>query len=120
ERESVLRMERAPDAVTFLELHAAHLRRVNERSAGIARALEQAASDDPVVASLWEWMNHNRAYAVGWAATTLLAKPGRRKGLRRRDVEATFWVALDWGTYRTLTGEAGLTADEFERWLRGY
>jgi hypothetical protein len=35
-------------------------------------------------------------------------------------VEATFWVALDWGTYRTLTAHAGLSAAGYEEWLRGY
>jgi AcrR family transcriptional regulator len=120
ERDVVRRMERAPDAPALLELHATHLRRINERSAWIARAVEQAAPHDPAVGELWRRMKHNRAYAVSWAATTLLAKPGRRKGLRRRDVEATFWVALDWGTYRTLTEEAGLTPAECEAWLRRF
>ena len=65
-------------------------------------------------------MNRNRTYAVGWAASTLLAKPGRRPRLRRRLVEATFWVALDWGTYRTLTAHARLSAAGYEEWLRDY
>ena len=120
EREGVQRMERARDARAMLELHAAHLRRVNERSAQIAWAVEQAAPDDAVVDALWRQMNQNRAFAVRWAATTLLKKPGRRRGLRQRDVEATFWVALDWGTYRTLTRHGALTPDEFEAWLRRY
>lgn len=120
EREGVARMERAADAVTMLELHASHLRRINERSAGIAWVVEQAATGDAVVGALWQQMNRNRAYAVRWATTTLLAKPGRKPGLRRRDVEASFWVALDWGTYRTLTGQARLTPSQFEAWLRRY
>jgi hypothetical protein len=36
---------------------------------------------------------------------------------RRRNIEASFWVAFDWGTSRTLTQHAGLDAEEFERWL---
>ncbi len=120
EREGVTRIERAPDAATMLELHASHLRRINERSAAIAWAVEEAARDDPVVEALWRQMNDNRAFAVRWATATLLAKPGRRKGLRRRDIESTFWVALDWGTYRTLTLHAHLTPDQFEAWLRRY
>ena len=92
----------------MLELHAAHLRAVNERSAGLAWTVEQAVPSDVAVARLWDQMNRNRTYAVGWAASTLLAKPGRLPRVRRRLVEATFWVALDWGTYRTLTAHAGL------------
>jgi AcrR family transcriptional regulator len=120
QREVVARIERASSAAAMLDLHAAHLRRINERSAGIAWVVEQAATDDPVVESLWDGMNRNRAFAVDWATALLLAKPGRRGGLRRRDVETAFWVALDWGTYRTLTRQARLTTAEYEAWLRRY
>ncbi|HEY6961780.1 MAG TPA: TetR family transcriptional regulator [Gaiellaceae bacterium] len=120
QREAVRRMEDAPDAAAMLRLHAAHLRSVNGRSAGIARTVEQAAEADEAVARLWRRMNENRRFAVSWAAKTLLAKPGRRRGLRRADVDTAFWVALDWGTYRTLTEHAGLTPAGFERWLVAY
>jgi AcrR family transcriptional regulator len=120
QRQAVARMEAAPNARTMLGLHAAHLRTVNERSAGLAWTVEQAVPSDAAVARLWDQMNRNRTYAVGWAASTLLVKPGRRPRLRRRLVEATFWVALDWGTYRTLTAHAGLSAADYEEWLRTY
>lgn len=119
-REPVRRIEAAPDARTMLRLHAAHLRSVNARSAGIAWTVEQAAAADPAVGRLWRRMNDNRRFAVGWATSTLLAKPGRRRGLRRRDVEASFWVALDWATYRTLAQQAGLTPARYEAWLNAY
>lgn len=120
ERDAVRRMERVPTAKEFLRLHAAHLRAVNERSARIALAVEHAAAGDPAVAALWRRMNENRAFGVRWAASTLLGKDGRKRGLRRRDVEASFWVALDWGTYRTLTQHAGLDPAGFEQWLRAW
>ncbi len=120
QRETVARIERAASAVEMLDLHAAHLRSVNGRSARIAWVVEQAAADDPLVEALWAEMNRNRAFAVRWATDLLLAKPGRRKGLRRRDVEAAFWVALDWGTYRTLSDHARVTPAGYEAWLRRY
>ncbi len=120
ERQAVAHMEAAPDARTMLRLHAAHLRAVNQRSAGLAWTVEQAVPSDATVARLWDQMNKNRTYAVDWAASTLLVKPGRRPRLRRRLVEATFWVALDWGTYRTLTAHGGLSAAGYEEWLRSY
>lgn len=120
QRESVRRMEEARDAPSMLRLHAAHLRAINARSARIARAVEHAATSDPVVADLWERMNENRAFGVRWATETLLAKPGRKRGLTRRNVESVFWVALDWGTYRTLTEQAGVDSDGYEAWLRRY
>lgn len=120
QRETVARIERAATAARMLDLHAAHLRRINERSAQIAWVVEQAAAGNAAVEELWAEMNRNRSYAVHWATALLLDKPGRRPGLRRRDTECAFWVALDWGTYRTLTQHASLTAGEYERWLRSY
>lgn len=119
-RDAVGEMERVPGAVEFLRLHAAHLRTINSRSARLAWTVEHAAGADPAVAKLWAGMNDNRAYGVAWAASTLLRKAGRRRGLRRPDVKACFWVALDWGTYRTLTEQAGLDDDGYERWLLDY
>ena len=120
QREAVARMEAAPDAAAMLALHAAHVRAVNERSARIAAAVEHAAAADPAVAALWQQMNRNRAFGVRWATDTLRAKRGRRPHLARHEVEATFWVALDWSTYRTLTEHAGLDPTGFERWLGRY
>lgn len=119
-RESVARIEAAPDAATMLRLHAAHLRAINSRSARIAAAVEQAATADDSVAALWQQMNHNRRYAVRWAARTLLTKPGRKRGLARKQTETAFWVAIDWATYRTLTAHAGLDLDQYEAWLNTY
>ena len=120
EREAVRRMEEAPSAATMLALHAAHLRRIHERSARIARAVEQAAADQPAAAELWEAMNRNRAFGVGWAARTLMTKPGLRRGLTPEEIETAMWVALDWATYHTLTMHAGLDGDGYETWLRRY
>jgi hypothetical protein len=120
QRESVRQMEAAPAAATMLRLHARHLRTINERSAKIAWTIEHAAATDPAVKKLWQRMNDNRAFVVHWATTTLLTKPGRKRWLIRKDVEATFWVALDWATYRILTEQARLDATGYERWLRRY
>ena len=120
QREAIAQVEQAADAATMLALHAAHVRRIHERSAAIARAVEQGAAADPIAADRWKQMNHNRAVAIQRATETLLALPGRKRGLRRQDVEATFWVALDWGTYHTLTEHANLTPSQYEAWLRRY
>jgi AcrR family transcriptional regulator len=119
-RESVQAMDAAPDATAMLRLHARHVRLVNARSARLAAVVEHAAPADPAVAGLWRRMNQNRRYAVEWATEAFLGKRGRRRGLRRPQVAAAFWVALDWGTYRTLTDLAGLDDDGYEDWLRRY
>jgi AcrR family transcriptional regulator len=120
QRERVQRMEAAPDAASMLRLHALHLRTINERSARIAWTVEHAAASDPAVAKLWQRMNNNRAFGVQWATETLLQKAGRKRNLTRKRIEAAFWIALDWGTYRTLTQQAGLDANQYETWLRRY
>jgi AcrR family transcriptional regulator len=120
QREAIAQIEQAPDAETMLTLHAAHLRTVHERSARIAFAVEQAAAADPIAAERWRQMNRNRAAAVDRATETLLKLPGRKRGLRREEVQASFWVAFDWATYRTLTEQARLTPEHYEAWLTRY
>jgi hypothetical protein len=97
-------------------LHAAPLRRVNERSAAIAFVVEQAAPADAQVRALWQQMNHNRLVGVRWAVRTLLAKPGMDH-LASEKLEPVFLVAFDWGTFCVLTDVLGLTADEYEAWI---
>jgi hypothetical protein len=65
-------------------------------------------------------MTDNRRSGVNWATDMLLAKPDADPTLERTDVTSTFWLALEWGTYRSMTDQYGLTPDEFEQWLRSY
>jgi AcrR family transcriptional regulator len=119
ERPAIEEMAAAPDAGSMLRLYARHLREVNERSGGIAWAVEHAARTDPIVGELWERMNRNRLGGVRWAVRTLLEKPDA-VGLDPVVAERVIWVALDWGTYRLLAGQAGMDGDEIEAWLAGY
>jgi AcrR family transcriptional regulator len=120
QREAALRIGAAGTASAMLDLHAAHVRGINERTAAIAWVVEEAASGDHDVGELWKRMTANRGSGVDWAADALLAKPDVDPRLERCDVENTFWLALDWGTYRTMTSARGLTAAQFEVWLRAY
>jgi AcrR family transcriptional regulator len=119
QREHILEMERVPTAETMLELHAAHLRRVNERSAAIAFVVEQAARSSASVSELWTRMNRNRLVGVRWASRTLSAKRGMDQ-LDAAQTETIFLVAFDWATYRVLTQSGDLSADEYEAWLKTY
>jgi hypothetical protein len=53
-------------------------------------------------------MTHNRRFGAHWAAETLLAKPGTPTHLTVEVAERVFLIAIDWGTYRTLTDELAL------------
>jgi AcrR family transcriptional regulator len=120
QREGGAKIEAAPTAAAMLDLHASHVRSIVERTARVAWSVEHAAAADPDVADLWETMTRNRRSGVDWATGLFLAKPDADPRLKRRYVENTFWLALDWGTYRTMTEERGLTAKQFEQWLRSY
>jgi AcrR family transcriptional regulator len=113
-------MEAVSGAAAFLDLHAAQVRRISERTARIAWVVEQAAGSESEIAELWERMAKNRRTGVRWAAKTLNAKHDADFSLSKRDVEDTFWIALDWGTYRTLNDHRGMSADAFQVWLRRY
>jgi AcrR family transcriptional regulator len=119
QRPHILEMESVPSAAEMLDLHAAHLRRINERSAAIAFVVEQAAPAEPDVPALWQRMNDNRRIGVRWAARTLLAKPGMGR-VPAEEIESVFVIAFDWATYRVLAEVAGLSADEYEAWLASY
>jgi AcrR family transcriptional regulator len=119
-RQSARAVESAPDADAMLDRHASHVVAINARSAGVAQVVESAAGSSQLVAGLWEQMTANRRLGARWAATTLLTKPGIRPGLTLDQAERDFVIAIDWGTYRTLTGELGLTPGQVRRWIRGY
>jgi TetR/AcrR family transcriptional regulator, regulator of autoinduction and epiphytic fitness len=118
-REAIAEMSATPTATEMLRLHARHLRNVHGRSARIAAVVEQAGSSDPKAATLWKRMSVNRRSGVDWAVETLLAKPGTGH-LDAEDAWLTFWVTVDWGTYRTLTDAPGLDPDGYESWVVRY
>ena len=93
---------------------------INARSAGLAWVVESAAGSSQLVTGLWEQMTANLRFGAHWAATTLLTKPGHRPGLTLEQAERDFVIAMDWGTYRTLTGELGLTPGQVRDWMRSY
>ena len=82
--------------------------------------VESAASSSPLVTGLWEQMTANRRFGAHWDVTTLLTRPGHRPGLTLEQAERDFVIAMDWATYRTLTGELGLTPDQMRDWMRSY
>jgi hypothetical protein len=65
-------------------------------------------------------MTANRLSGMRRATRTYLSKAGADPNIKRSEVENTFWLALEWGTFTSMTDQHGLTVDQFERWLRGY
>jgi AcrR family transcriptional regulator len=119
-RESVAAMSTAPDASAMLDLHAHHARSISQRAAPILWVAEQAAPAHPEVATLWAQSTDNRRTGAQWAATTLLAKPGVPPHISHRYAEDVFWIAINPGTYRSLTLGRGLSPADFETWISDY
>jgi len=119
-RESVAAMEATPDAAAMLGLHARHARAVNGRAAQLFWVVEQAAPAHQDIAALWAQMSGNRRAAAHWAAVTLLAKPGLPPRVTQVYAEEVFWLAIEPGTYRSLTLGRGLSPAGFESWIGNY
>ena len=118
-RESVAAMEAAPGAAAMLRLHARHARTVNGRAAQLFWVVEQAAAAHEDIAALWAEMSGNRRAGADWAAAVLLAKPGLPPHVTQAYAEV-FWLAIDPGTYRSLTLGRGLSPGGFETWIGNY
>jgi AcrR family transcriptional regulator len=119
-REPAAAMQAVPDAPAMLALHARQVTTINERSAQIFWVVEQAAPADPDIAGLWAQMTNNRRTGARRAATTLLGKPGLPPHVGRDYAEEVFWLAIDPGTYRSLTLGRGLSRAGFEAWIENY
>ena len=119
-RTSAAAMLAAPDAPAMLSAHAHHTRSISSRAAPIFWVVEQAASAHPDIAALWAQMSGNRRTGAQWAAATLLTKPGVPPHVGQRYAEEVFWIAIDPGTYRSLTLGRGLTQDDFEDWINNF
>jgi AcrR family transcriptional regulator len=119
-RESVAAMQAAPDAAAMLGLHARHARTVNGRAAQLFWVVEQAAAAHQDIAALWAQMSGNRRAGAHWAAVVLLAKPGLPPHVTQPYAEEVFWLAIDPGTYRSLTLGRGLSPAGFETWIGNY
>jgi AcrR family transcriptional regulator len=117
-REPVAAMQAAPDAPAMLDLHARQVTDIDERSAQVFWVVEQAAPADQDIAGLWAQMSDNRRSGARWAATTLLGKPGLLPHVGQDYAEEVFWLAIDPGTYRSLTLGRGLSPAGFETWIR--
>ena len=60
------------------------------------------------------------AGVANWAAVVLLAKPGLPPYVTQAYAEQVFWLAIDPGTYRSLTLGRGLSPAGFETWIGNY
>jgi AcrR family transcriptional regulator len=119
-REPAAAMNAAPDAPALLDLHAHHARSISGRAAAILWVVEQAAPTHEETAKLWAQNSDNRRTGARWAAATLLTKPGVPPHISHRYAEEVFWIAIDPGTYRSLTLGRGLSPAGFETWIRNF
>jgi AcrR family transcriptional regulator len=118
--EAAVAIERAPDAATMLELHAALVTEINARAAGVCWAVETAVLREERLAEIWSQLTRTQLFALHRWAEILLDKPGVRPGLTVREAQETMLTGTDWNTYRTLTTKAGMTPGEVQAWVTRY
>jgi AcrR family transcriptional regulator len=116
ERPPARAFEAATTAPEALERHAAYARPITQRTANIAKVVETA----PPLQDLWATMLANGRFGARWASERVIGKPGLRAGVTNELVETTIRLAMDWGTYRLLTTERGMSPENYEDWMREY
>lgn len=120
ERDTVAAMKGAADAASFLKLHAHLVRVVQERSAGVQAAVENASATEPAAHDLWQQMLRNRRIGTTAPAQKLLTFPGLRAGIPLRDAATVFWLTTDWSYWRALHHQLGFSADAVEAWTHNH
>jgi AcrR family transcriptional regulator len=113
-------LERAPDAATMLEIHAALGLEVNARAASICWAVDTAVASDERLAAIGARLTAVHLFGARWLAAVLLRKPGVRADLTLREAEETFLIAIDWNTYRALTAKGDMGPQEVQAWVTRY
>jgi TetR/AcrR family transcriptional regulator of autoinduction and epiphytic fitness len=116
ERPFVQRIAEEPDGRRKLEIFAAHLREVHERTVDVLVALRAAADADPEVAELWETLKQQRHFGQ-----TVFAAHLADAGLLRPDLDAAkaadvVATLMDHELYRSLVRDNGWSGDDWQRW----
>ncbi len=118
EREIVTEMRLASDARLFVELHAHLVRTVQERSARVQAAVENAAFENPTARELWHRLLTNRRAGTQAPARQLLTLPGHRCDLTLEHAATVFWLTTDWAYWRALHDQQGFSPDQIEAWTK--
>lgn len=90
---------------------------IDERVAGLYRALDVAAEQDADAALLQRTIERQRLTGARSVVNRLAELGALRVGMSQRDAADVAWLATDPVLYERLVGTRGWTASRFEAWL---
>jgi AcrR family transcriptional regulator len=116
DRPEIRAVQAETDGRRKLELFAAHLTRVLERTARLGRVLAVAADADPAVDALRRTALAGRRFGMGEFAGNLKEQRLLRRGVTVDKAADVLAEHMDAAHYLTFTEEFGWTPREYQRW----
>ena len=117
DRDYVRAIQVEPDPAKKLEIYASAIRQVQERLAPLIHVLQQAASHDAELDSLWDDIVERRARNMRLLAADLQATGGLRPELSLDEVADIIWATNAPEFYLLLVRQRGWSPERFEAWL---
>lgn len=117
ERAYVVAMRAEPDAARKLEIYAAAVRRIQARLAPLFDVLQQAASTDADLATLWSEISARRARNMRLLAAEPAETGQLRADLVVDEVADIVWTMNAPVVHLLLVGERGWSEERFEAFL---
>ncbi|MDT4921431.1 MAG: hypothetical protein QOI15_2333 [Pseudonocardiales bacterium] len=103
-----------PDPRRSLRLHARNMRRIQERTVPLMKAVEAAAAVDADAAAIWARYQEQRREGMAGFVAELAAKTTLR--LPEQTAIDTLWMLAP-DTYWRFVHDRGWSLDEYEAWL---
>jgi AcrR family transcriptional regulator len=119
EKDWVSGLRALPDTGTRLRAMFAELRAVYERTAGIERVLEEAASTDPEIADLARGVATSQRQDSANFRSFFLADGVVFPGLTPEQDRDALWSLTGTAVFRKLVEECGFSPEEWEHWVVG-
>lgn len=116
-RSEIAALRSEPDAARMLAGYAALVTTINQRIAGVWRALEGAAASDPQARELYETLTEQRRSAMHKPVKQLTALGALRTGLSEREAADLLWLFNDPSLYDKLVRQRGWSITRFQKWL---
>ena len=115
QRDYVVAIRAAPDAMEKIRLYAAAMRQISARLAPLLEVLQQGAQSEPELATLWSEISERRAANMRLFAADLAAAARLRVDLdRAADI---VWATNSPELYVLLVGQRRWTASAYEDFL---
>lgn len=117
DRPQIAGLRSEPDAAVMLAGYAALVTTINQRIAGVWRALEDAAASDPKARQLHERLLEQRRSAMREPAKRLVALGALQTGISEREAADLLWLFNDPSLYDKLVRQRGWSHTRFQDWL---